>query len=347
MKSKNSNGPGTFTTLVRAGVWLLVAASVARGPVWAQSTACPDVYPTTVDSNGSAAFEDDASAATNSQQDAGSAAPQKKHWNPLEGARDPIYHPGDTERLKPLGRKLLANVLLDQKEIWTSPFHMHAKDAKWWLGFGAITGALMATDHRTINTFENSPGQIAWGNRLSKIGAEYTVVSLVAGLYTYGALKHDAKAREAGVLGGEALLDSVIVVSVLKTVTGRNRPDANKPGHDPGHFFDSGSSFPSGHAIESWSLASLIAHEYGGRSKLVPVIAYGLASVVSLSRFAAQRHYASDILAGSAIGWFIGRYVYQKHEDPALHLTGWMRPRISPQFEPVIRTYGVTLAFGN
>ena len=78
--------------------------------------------------------------------------------NPVEDSRDRIFYPGDTERPIPLGRKLVLNVLLDQKEIWTSPFHMHAKDAKWWIGFGAATAALISTDHRTSNIFENSSG---------------------------------------------------------------------------------------------------------------------------------------------------------------------------------------------
>jgi hypothetical protein len=36
--------------------------------------------------------------------------------------RDRIFYPGDTERLKPLAQKLVLKVLLDQKEIFTSPF---------------------------------------------------------------------------------------------------------------------------------------------------------------------------------------------------------------------------------
>ena len=73
--------------------------------------------------------------------------------------RDPVWYPGDTERLKPLVHKLAANIWLDQKDIWTSPFHMKKSDAKWWLGFGAVTGALIATDHESSKLFENSQGQ--------------------------------------------------------------------------------------------------------------------------------------------------------------------------------------------
>jgi hypothetical protein len=276
---------------------------------------------------------------------AAQSQPVNENPNPLEDSRDRIYYPGDTESVKPLGRKLFGNILLDQKEIWTSPFHMHKKDAGWWLGIGAITAALVATDHKSSNVLENSPGQVRWANHISNIGASYTLIPLVAGFYGYGVLRDDPKPREVGVLGAEALLDSLIVVEILKPIGSRNRPDSTT---DKGEFFEGGSSFPSGHAIESWALASVIAHEYGRGSKLVPILAYSLASVVSLSRFAAQRHYASDIVAGGAMGWFIGRYVYNTHMNHAIHKHGWLtHPMILPQFDPGTRTYSASLVFGN
>lgn len=253
--------------------------------------------------------------------------------------RDEIYYPGDTEHVKPLARKLFFNILLDQREIWTSPFRMHSKDAKWWIAFGAVTAALIATDHKTINTFRNSQGQITWGNNLSKIGASYTLLPLVAGFYTYGVLRDDPKPREVGVLGAEALIDSLIVVQILKPIAGRVRPDASG---ERSRFFDGGDSFPSGHAITTFAIASIIGHEYG-HTKVVPIVAYGLATAVSLSRFAAQRHFASDIFVGAAMGWFIGRYVYRTHMDHAIH-RHW-KPKVVPQFQPSERSYGVALIF--
>jgi len=262
---------------------------------------------------------------------------------PAPDARDRVFYPGDTESFKPLASKLFHNVLLDQKEIWTSPFHMHKADAKWWILFGAAAVALIETDRHTINAFENSPGQVRWANHISNIGATYTLAPIVASFYLYGVFRDDSKAREVGVLSGEALLDSLIVVEVLKTVAGRERPNSTS---EPSHFFDNGASFPSGHAISSWALASVVAHEYGRRSKWVPVIAYSLATLVSGARFAAQQHYASDILVGAGMGWFIGRFVYQTHMDHAIHKYGWLKPMIAPQFDPVTHSYGAAVMFG-
>ena len=76
-----------------------------------------------------------------------------------QDARDRIYYPDDTESAKPLATKLVRNIFLDQKEIWTGPFHMHKKDSKWWIGFGAVTAALIATDHKSSMLLENSPSR--------------------------------------------------------------------------------------------------------------------------------------------------------------------------------------------
>ena len=234
-----------------------------------------------------------------------------------EDRRDLIYYPGDTESIRPLAGKLIRNSLLDQKEIWTSPFHSKQYVAEW-LGFSAITASLIATDRRTSHIFENSQGQVTWGNHVSNVGASYTLLPEVAGFYLYGVLADNQKSRETGVLGGEALLDSLVVVEVLKLAAGRNRPNAVS---HPGDFFKGGQSFPSGHSIESFALASVIAHEYGNR-RWVPYVAYGLATAVGSARYAARQHYASDIFVGAAMGFFIGRFVVNTHESHAGHHHG-------------------------
>lgn len=254
--------------------------------------------------------------------------------------RDRIFYPGDTERLKPLSRKLLLNILLDQKEIFTSPFRMNRDNAKWWLVSGAVTAGLIAADRRIASSFENSHGQVQWGGRISQIGASYTLVPLVAGYYGFGVLANHAKAREIGVLGTESLLDSLIVAGVLKEVFRRNRPDENKPGD----FWGGGRSFPSGHAIQMWSIASLVSHEYK-HQPIVGVVAYGLAAVVSASRIAAQKHFASDIFVGGTMGWFIGRYVYDTHMSHLAHKHSSLMPLVVPQVQVATRSYGVMLLF--
>jgi len=256
-----------------------------------------------------------------------------------------VLQPVETRQLPSSGKKLFTNVWYDQKTIWTSPAHITRKDAKWWVVFGGGTGVLIATDRRTSKTLPNTVSQISFSNNVSQIGAVYTTLPVAGALYLYGRTTDDPHAREAGVLGTEALLDSFILSSVLKFAAGRERP--NFPGGS-GRFFKGQRSFPSGHAMMTWSFASLIAHEYKG-GKVVPTIAYSLASVVSVARFTSQKHFASDIVAGGSMGWFIGKFVFEHHLDAAIHKRydpnsrSRYFPEIYPSLDPRSHTFALSL----
>jgi len=254
--------------------------------------------------------------------------------------RDRVFYPDDTERPKPLAKKLLLNIAYDQKDIFTSPFHANRHNALQWLVPIAVTGALIASDTHIANAFENSRGQVRWGGRISNIGASYTLIPIVAGSYFYGAWRNNPKGREIGVLGTESLLDSLIVAGVLKEVFRRNRPDEK----NPGDFWGGGTSFPSGHAIQIWTIASLLDHEFKHK-KIVGITAYSLAGIVSAARIAAQKHFSSDVVAGGTIGWFIGRYVYDTHMSHLAHTHSSLVPMIVPQVDPVQRSYSFALIF--
>ena len=216
--------------------------------------------------------------------------------------------PGD-EALKPVATGFARNILQDQKVIWTSPFRMTRKDARWWLTFGAIVGAAAATDRRAAQQLPNTADQRRFSRDLSQVGAAYSLIPILGGFYATGVLAKNPKLRGTGLLGGEAVADALIVSEVLKFAAGRQRPLIGDGG---GHFFHGGDSFPSGHAIESFALASVIAHRYR-QKKAVVIAVYGLAILVSASRFSGQKHFASDILAGGAMGWFIGTHVFETH----------------------------------
>jgi membrane-associated phospholipid phosphatase len=259
---------------------------------------------------------------------------------PVEDQRDRIFYPGDTENPKLLLRKLALNIVLDEKDIFTSPFHANRHNALEWLVPIAITGGLIVGDRRIAGTLRNSSGQVAWGGRISNIGASYTLIPIVASSYIYGAWRDNPKGREIGVLGTETLLDSLILVEVMKEIFLRDRPD----GKHPGDFWAGGSSFPSGHAMESWSIASLLDHEFKHK-RIVGITAYTLAGVVSAARIAARKHFASDVFAGGTMGWFIGRHVYDTHMSHLAHTHASLMPMIVPHADPVQRSYGAGLVF--
>jgi membrane-associated phospholipid phosphatase len=262
--------------------------------------------------------------------------------DPAPTPREDASYSTAPEAFKPLGRKLVTNILLDQKAIWTSPFHMKRSNAKWWLLFGGVTAGLIATDRWTSRQLPNTKDQVNVASHVSDLGSLYTVAPLTAGFYLVGALTDNAKARETGLLGAEALVDGAILFEGFKLATRRQRPFE---GDGNGRFFHGGDSFPSGHALESFALASVIAHEYRHK-KVVPVIAYGLAALVSASRLSARQHFASDIVAAGAAGWFVGTYVFQTHQNKSrTAMKAVFSPQVRPDIRPASHSYGVALAW--
>ena len=190
-----------------------------------------------------------------------------------------------------------------------SPFGVSSHDKYWLLPLAAGSFALVEADQRILRHFGSTP--LAHSGSLSDFG----IAALAGGgaaFYLSGIAGSDAHRREAGLLTGEAAVNSVIVGEAMKLIFQRPRPTEK----DAGRFGAGGASFPSEHALAAWSMATVIAHEYPG--PMTKLLAYGAATGISLARVADRKHFPSDVVVGSALGYLIGRYVYREHHDPEL-----------------------------
>jgi membrane-associated phospholipid phosphatase len=92
-------------------------------------------------------------------------------------------------------------------------------------------------------------------------------------------------------------LDAVVTATVgselLKQVTNESRPDDPKA-HD---------GFPSGHATAAFALASSLSEYY---PKQAPYWYIG-AAAIGWSRVELRRHRTTDVLAGAALGYWVGK----------------------------------------
>jgi membrane-associated phospholipid phosphatase len=215
-------------------------------------------------------------------------------------------------------KRMPSFVLHDQAAIWTSPIHTAKSDIKWWAIFGGATGALIATDRWTVKQLPNSSSQVSVSTWGSRIGSAYVLIPVSAGFYFIGSRGHDERFRETGLIAFETLIDVNIAGEVIKAIANRARPTESD---GKGHFLDSpnsrlNSSFPSGHALNTWALASVIAHEYP--KPLVKIVVYGLASTVIVARVGARKHFPGDVVAGAGLGWFTGDYIYGKRHNREL-----------------------------
>ena len=251
-----------------------------------------------------------------------------------------------------LEKQFFKNILRDQKAIWTSPAHVRGDDVPWLLMLGVTTGGFIATDRATGDAMAKHFRQINASDKISYAGSIYGVGAEAVSFYLIGRAAHNQRARETGVLSAEGIIDSVIVFAALKGITQRARPFDGK---NRSKFFVGGSSFPSGHSTEAWTVATIVASEYHDHLA-VQIAAYGVASAVSVSRFTGLHHYLSDVLVGSAMGYGIGHYVYKAHhprnstnaggpEEEETFSTSKRLPAIAPLYDRRAHDYGVALAW--
>lgn len=213
---------------------------------------------------------------------------------------------------------IFKRIAKDQADIWTFPRHLTWEDADIIVPFGMALGATLPTDSDFSRGLSNSPSRLKHSVDLSNYGVG-AMAGMTGALYVWGHFTHDDHKKEAGFLSGEAALNSVLVAEAFKYAFGRTRP-LDQPQY-AGDFWHGGASMPSEHAAVSWAIASVIAHEYPG--PIPSILAYGLASSISMARVTGKQHFPSDVLVGSVIGWYVGKQAYRKHHDPELGGDEW------------------------
>jgi len=204
----------------------------------------------------------------------------------------------------------------DTGKIIVSPVNWNSDD---WLKAGlvvaATTGIYFAdTDLKKLA----QKNQSSAGDSFATVGNNfgnpaYTLPSL--GLfYLYGHFADDPKARRTSLLAVETLAISGLFAESVKLATERPRPQTGESsGKWYGPRLKAGDmSFPSLHTATAFSLASVVAEEYGA-NPYVPPIAYGLASLTAFARVYDNKHWASDVFFGGVIGYFVGKAVVSYH----------------------------------
>ncbi len=152
----------------------------------------------------------------------------------------------------------------------------------------AVAGfAMMPADHAIRDRVVNGmPGfQI-------KIDDYIQYAPLVAQLgMSLGGVKGRSKNRwQVLVTDAMAAAMMAAVVNGMKYGINRTRPNGGR------------GSFPSGHTATAFMGATLLAHEYGHKSVWIPIAGYSVATATGVLRILNNKHYASDVLVGAAIG---------------------------------------------
>lgn len=194
----------------------------------------------------------------------------------------------------------------DELTFLKAPFRK--KNLKWDLLVVGVTGALVATDETVTNQVNPS-----WHDRSITISNAmlYSTVASTGAIFLTGLATDNDHAKDTGVAGARAIADSVILYGVMKPIFQRERPFSH---NGEGRFFAGNwksGSFPSGHSMFTWALATVVANEYPKWP--VQLLMYSMAATVSTTRVTSGVHFPADVFAGSAMGYLVGRYV--AHQD--------------------------------
>jgi hypothetical protein len=255
-----------------------------------------------------------APSAPEKQHAATSNLPPPKGSAATDGGNGGWLQPGEDPENR-LVSPFLKHLVADQKQFWTSPARFRTKDLKWIVPGAGITAAFIASDSwwsKQVN-----PRHMQTSLHISDYGT-YSLIGLGGASFLFGHMTHNDHLQETGLLSAESAINSTGVTFLFKEITQRPRP---LEGNRNGDFFKGGASFTSEHSAIAWSIASVWAHEYPGW--LSQLGAYGLASAVTITRVTAEQHFPSDVVVGSALGWYFGRQVYRAHHDPEVGGAPW------------------------
>ena len=198
----------------------------------------------------------------------------------------------------------------------------------------ALTSAALAA--ASVSLFPLDERIAAWSQRASLhrstlVDRSFTTVEFIAGpgsyavvgaTYAIARLADERRTSDVALHTGVAMLTAGGITQILKRTLGRARPyvvhDTNSSDWQlfRGLRDFRGSdylSFPSGHATSAFALASALSSELGyesiGHVNIIRPALYITASAVAAGRVYHDKHWASDVLMGAAVGYATGRLV--------------------------------------
>jgi hypothetical protein len=197
----------------------------------------------------------------------------------------------------------------DQKLIYKGPFEAH--NLKWDAVILVGTGAFLAADRHIENNIPHSNFTTYQAISDTTIGG---LAGSLAVIYLYGAKTEHHHARETGELELETLINTILIYTPMQLIAGRQRPDE---GNNHGDFFKHhaiDTSFPGGHAMFTWAMASVLADEYP--KPWARALSYGAAFTVTFTRFMARDHWSSDMFIGTGLGLAIAERTFHARCNP-------------------------------
>ncbi|WP_192821668.1 phosphatase PAP2 family protein [Rufibacter sp. LB8] len=123
-------------------------------------------------------------------------------------------------------------------------------------------------------------------------------------LFMVGLVTKNRKLRQVATISLASYYLNSMMTSQLKKTFRRARPlyaEDNDEFNGPASSYEY-ASLPSSHTSNAFATATAVATIYRDKG-WVPPVAYGIATLVGLSRIHDNAHWASDVIAGAAVGY--------------------------------------------
>ncbi|HEY7505533.1 MAG TPA: phosphatase PAP2 family protein [Gemmatimonadales bacterium] len=174
---------------------------------------------------------------------------------------------------------------------------------RWWEAAIVVWPALglMTADASVTHEFREHATSSAehLAATFRRVGQPEVYALLPLGVLATGAVMHNPAVVRAGGRLVATVVVSTVAFQTLKLVSGRARPDAEE---GPIDFrpFSGQASFPSGHSTVAFALATSISDDL--HNPWATAALYGIAAGTAWSRVYNERHWASDVVVGAALG---------------------------------------------
>jgi hypothetical protein len=244
-----------------------------------------------------------------------------------EAVPDEAPDTSSTSSSKPqpgLVKRSVIRIGQDQRRLYLAPFK--PRNFKWDAVILVGTGAFLAADRHIENNIPHS--NFTAYQATSDIAIAGLAGSL-AGIYLYGARTEHHHARETGEIELETLVNAFLIYTPMQLVFARQRPDEGNGQGDLFKHHAVNTSFPGGHAMFTWAMASVLADEYP--KPWARVLSYGAAFTVTFTRFMARDHWSSDMFVGTGLGLAIAENTFHARCNPEFesqckHHQWWWKP---------------------
>src|SRR3972149_7238749 len=188
------------------------------------------------------------------------------------------------------------------KDLLLGPMTIHGGVLLGSLGLPFFVTPVDLWLSRALLPFKGSPWE-SFFELTNYLGHGLFLGSLCTALILWGVWRKKPVPFWCGQSGLAAFLSGGLLVQILKHLFGRVRPWALGAGNFFGpHLGGSFSSFPSGHSVSLFALAAILGHALPSwRSGF-----FALAALGALSRVIVGAHFLSDVVAGAALGFWVG-----------------------------------------